>query len=88
MTKATRKLPTVLAAVAMLTSLLNTNVLAAANNVESVRNVVAAFATTWNRKIWIPSVSSLLRTPISSTWPVCYGQAGSQSRRSMPTSTA
>jgi ketosteroid isomerase-like protein len=42
-------LPAVLAAVAMLSSLLNTSVLAAANNVEGVRNVVAAFATTWNR---------------------------------------
>jgi hypothetical protein len=49
MTKATRKLPTVLAAVALLNSLLTTCVLAAANDGEDVRSVVAAFATTWNR---------------------------------------
>jgi ketosteroid isomerase-like protein len=49
MTKAARKLPTVLAAVTVLHSLLITCVLAAANDAEDVRNVVAAFATAWNR---------------------------------------
>jgi len=49
MTKATRRLPTVLAAVAVLNFLLTAYVLAAANDVEDVRNVVAAFATSWNR---------------------------------------
>jgi hypothetical protein len=50
MTKATGKLPTVLAAAAAaLNSLLITCVLAAANDVEDVRYVVAAFATSWNR---------------------------------------
>ena len=50
MTKATRKLPAVLAAVTVFYSLLIPCVSAAANkNVEDVRNVVAAFATTWNR---------------------------------------
>lgn len=43
MTKATRKLPTVLAAVAIFNSLLITCVFAAANNVEDVREAVAAF---------------------------------------------
>ena len=50
MTKATRNLPAVLAAVTVFYSLLIPCVSAAANkNVEDVRNVVAAFATTWNR---------------------------------------
>jgi hypothetical protein len=44
-----RNLPTALAAVAVLSSLLVACVLAAANDAEEVRNVVAAFATTWNR---------------------------------------
>jgi hypothetical protein len=48
MTKATQKLLTVLAASAMLNFLLTASVLAAANHVQDVRNVVAAFATTWN----------------------------------------
>jgi hypothetical protein len=46
MTRATRKLPVVLAVLAvflaLLNSLLTANVLAAANDVEDVRNVVAA----------------------------------------------
>jgi ketosteroid isomerase-like protein len=49
MTNATRKLLSVLAAVAALNSLLTASVLAAANNVEDVRSVVATFATAWNR---------------------------------------
>jgi ketosteroid isomerase-like protein len=49
MTNATRKLLSVLAAVAALNSLLTASVIAAANNVEDVRSVVAAFATAWNR---------------------------------------
>jgi hypothetical protein len=49
MTNATRKLLSVLAAVAALNSLLTASVLAAANNVEDVRSIVAAFATAWNR---------------------------------------
>jgi hypothetical protein len=44
-----RKLSTALAAVAALTSLLANCVLAAQNDAEDVRNVVAEFATTWNR---------------------------------------
>ncbi len=44
-----RKLSTVLAAVAVLTSLLVNCGLAAQNNAEDVRSVVAGFATTWNR---------------------------------------
>jgi Domain of unknown function (DUF4440) len=50
MPKATRKLLTVLALLVVLDSLLTTNVHAAANDVEDVRHVVAAFATTWNRR--------------------------------------
>jgi hypothetical protein len=49
MTTATRKLPTVLAAAAALSCLLATCVLAAPDDAEGVRNVVAEFATTWNR---------------------------------------
>jgi Domain of unknown function (DUF4440) len=49
MTNATRKLLSVLAAIAALNSLLTASVLAAANNVEDVRSVVAKFATAWNR---------------------------------------
>jgi ketosteroid isomerase-like protein len=49
MTTSTPKLSTVLAAVAVLGSLLATCVLAAANEEEGARNVVAGFATTWNR---------------------------------------
>jgi ketosteroid isomerase-like protein len=48
MTTAMRKHSTVLAAVAVLSSLLGNRVLAAQNDVEGVRNVVAGFATTWN----------------------------------------
>jgi hypothetical protein len=44
-----RKMSTVLAAVAVLTSLLANCVLAAQNDAEDVRKVVAGFATTWNR---------------------------------------
>ena len=44
-----RKHSTVLAAVAVLGSLLANCVLAAQNDVEDVRKVVAEFATTWNR---------------------------------------
>jgi ketosteroid isomerase-like protein len=49
MTTAMRKLSTVLAAVSVLTSLLANCVLAAQNDAQDVRNVVAGFATTWNR---------------------------------------
>jgi ketosteroid isomerase-like protein len=49
MPKATRKLLTVLAVLVVLNSLLTTAVLAAANDVEDARSVVAAFVTTWNR---------------------------------------
>lgn len=49
MTTAMRKLSIVLAAVAVFTSLLANCVLAARNDAEDVRSVVAAFATTWNR---------------------------------------
>jgi hypothetical protein len=49
MTKVTRKLSTVLAAVALFNSLFASYVLAAGNDADEVRNVVAAFATTWNR---------------------------------------
>jgi hypothetical protein len=44
-----RKLSTVLAAVAVLTSLLDNCALAASNDPEEVRKVVAGFATSWNR---------------------------------------
>jgi len=49
MTIATRKLATVLGAVAVLTCLLDNRVLAAPNDADNVRNVVAGFATSWNR---------------------------------------
>jgi uncharacterized protein (TIGR02246 family) len=49
MTMALRKLSTVLVAVAVLNSLLANCVPAAQNDAEDVRNVVAGFATTWNR---------------------------------------
>src|SRR5271156_6740297 len=49
MTTATRNLSTVFAAVVVLTSLLANCVLAAQNDADDVRNVVAGFATTWNR---------------------------------------
>jgi ketosteroid isomerase-like protein len=49
MTTVTRKLWIVLAAVAMVGSLRATCVVAAPNDAEDVRNVVASFATTWNR---------------------------------------
>jgi hypothetical protein len=49
MTTAMRKHSIVLAAVAVLTSLLANCLLAAPNDVEDVRTVVAGFATTWNR---------------------------------------
>jgi ketosteroid isomerase-like protein len=44
-----RKLSTQLAAVAVLTSVLANCVLAAPNETQDVRNVVAGFAATWNR---------------------------------------
>lgn len=49
MTTATRKISTVLAAVAVLSFLLANRVLAVSNDAEDVRNVVAGFAATWNR---------------------------------------
>jgi uncharacterized protein (TIGR02246 family) len=49
MTTVTRKLSIVLAAVVMMSSLRTTCVLAAPNDAADVRNVVASFATTWNR---------------------------------------
>src|SRR5271170_5188561 len=49
MTTATRKLSTVLATAAVLTSLWANNIPAAQNDAEDARNVVAGFATTWNR---------------------------------------
>jgi hypothetical protein len=48
MTTATRKLATVLAAVAVWNFLLADCVLAAPNDAKDVRNVVAGFATAWN----------------------------------------
>lgn len=48
MTRATHKISTVLAALALLSFLLANRVLAA-NDAEDVRNVVAGFAATWNR---------------------------------------
>jgi ketosteroid isomerase-like protein len=49
MTITLRKLSTVLAAVAVLTPLWANCLLAAPNDAEDVRNVVAGFATSWNR---------------------------------------
>jgi hypothetical protein len=49
MTKAMRKLSTALAAVVMFNSLFASWLLAAGNDADEVRNVVAAFAPTWNR---------------------------------------
>jgi ketosteroid isomerase-like protein len=49
MTTSMRRKSTTLAAVAVLTSLLANCVLAAQNDAEHVRKVVAGFATTWNR---------------------------------------
>jgi hypothetical protein len=49
MTTARRKLSTVLATAAVLTSLWANNIPAAQNDAEDVRNVLAGFATTWNR---------------------------------------
>jgi hypothetical protein len=49
MTTPMRKLSTLLAAVAVLTALSSNRVLAAQNDVEDVRNLVAGFAATWNR---------------------------------------
>jgi hypothetical protein len=49
MTKATRKLSIGLAAVAVFSSLFASCPLAAANETDEVRDVVAAFATSWNR---------------------------------------
>jgi ketosteroid isomerase-like protein len=49
MTTATRKISTVLAAVAVLTSLFANRLPAAQNDAEDVRKVVAGFATAWNR---------------------------------------
>jgi hypothetical protein len=46
---ATRKLSTVLAAVAVLMCLPDNLVLAASNEADNVRNTVAGFATNWNR---------------------------------------
>jgi ketosteroid isomerase-like protein len=48
MTTATRKISTVLAAVAVLTSLFANHLPAAQNDAEDVRKVVAGFATAWN----------------------------------------
>jgi uncharacterized protein (TIGR02246 family) len=48
MTTDTRKLSTVLAAVAVLTCLMDNRVLAAPNDANDVRKVVAGFATSWN----------------------------------------
>jgi ketosteroid isomerase-like protein len=48
MTTAMRKLSTVLAAVAVLTSLFADRLLAAQSDAEDVRKVVTGFATTWN----------------------------------------
>jgi ketosteroid isomerase-like protein len=48
MTRATRRLSTVFAAVAVLTSLFANRLLAAQNDAEDVRKVVAGFATAWN----------------------------------------
>ena len=88
MTKATRKLPAVLAAVTVFYSLLITCVFAAANNVEDVRNVVAGFATAWNRhdldafgKLFAPDAEFV--NVAGSLW------TGRQSiQAQMPTSTA
>ena len=49
MTTATRKLSTVLAAAAVLTSLLAGRLLAAQNDADDVRKAVSGFETTWNR---------------------------------------
>jgi ketosteroid isomerase-like protein len=49
MTMSMRKHSTLLAAVVVLTSLLANRVLAGQSDAEEVRNVVAGFATTWNR---------------------------------------
>lgn len=49
MTTAKRKLSSVLAAVAVLTCLLDNRVPAAPNDADHVRNAVAGFATSWNR---------------------------------------
>jgi ketosteroid isomerase-like protein len=49
MTTAMRKLSTALVVVTVLNFLLANGVLAARNDAEDVRNVVAGFATTWNR---------------------------------------
>ena len=49
MTTVTHKISIVLAAVALVSSLWATSVLAAPCDAEDVRNVVASFATTWNR---------------------------------------
>jgi ketosteroid isomerase-like protein len=49
MTTAMRKLAIMLAVVGVLTSLLANSLLAAENGAQDVRNVVARFATTWNR---------------------------------------
>ena len=49
MTTATRKISTVLAAIAVLNFLLANRVLAASNDVEDVRTVVAGYTTAWNR---------------------------------------
>jgi ketosteroid isomerase-like protein len=48
MTRATRRLSTVFAAVAVLTSLFANRLLAAQNDAEDVRKVVAGFETAWN----------------------------------------
>ena len=48
MTRTTRKLSTVFAGVAVLTSLFANRLLAAQNDAEDIRKVVAGFATAWN----------------------------------------
>jgi hypothetical protein len=49
MTKTMRKLSTVLVALVVFNSPFASYVLAATNDADEARNVVAAFATTWNR---------------------------------------
>ena len=88
MTTATRKISTVLAAIAVLNFLLANRVLAASNDVEDVRTVVAGYTTAWNRhdsdafgKLFAPDADFV-------NVQVFCGRAGSPYRRSMPTSTA
>ena len=57
MTRTTRKLSTVFAGVAVLTSLFADRLLAAQNDAEDVRKVVAGFATAWNHHGVVPANS-------------------------------